>query len=331
MTNIIDLQCKIFFWKMRIYTVFIFVLPRFECRVILNCGNYTRLSQFLKNYSFLQLRYRMKHTKTLATLFAAILVATVFCGNYSFADFDVSKILENFNNMNGNGVGFIFTFKEDSQGDKLTSKTDTANVNIDSYTAPGSSGIDASGLSYFRSFCVEPRESVEGNLVGTLNYELKDTGKGEEWVTQTSRGDELTVGAAILYKEFAVGDRSADGLREAILTLMGMITDTDWLDNLHLRELLSKGSKAEWMAHYDPGRYEDTRGLMGDYCVFVMTVVSPDDSETPDRQDFLYIAKVDTNTDVPEPASILLWTIGGLGVAGSSWVKKRRMKKLIAA
>ena len=28
----------------------------------------------------------------------------------------------------------------------------------------------------------------------------------------------------------------------------------------------------------------------------------------------------------PEPATLLLWTLGGMGLAGSSWVRKRRMK-----
>ena len=31
---------------------------------------------------------------------------------------------------------------------------------------------------------------------------------------------------------------------------------------------------------------------------------------------------------VPEPASLLLWTLGGFGLVGSSWARNRRMKKL---
>ena len=34
---------------------------------------------------------------------------------------------------------------------------------------------------------------------------------------------------------------------------------------------------------------------------------------------------------VPEPATLLLWTLGGMGLAGTSWVRKRRMKKLATA
>jgi hypothetical protein len=34
------------------------------------------------------------------------------------------------------------------------------------------------------------------------------------------------------------------------------------------------------------------------------------------------------NGDVPEPATMLLWALGGLGFAGTSWARKRRLKQL---
>jgi hypothetical protein len=36
----------------------------------------------------------------------------------------------------------------------------------------------------------------------------------------------------------------------------------------------------------------------------------------------------DGNSGVPEPATLLLWTLGGLGLTGTSWARNRRMKKL---
>ena len=268
----------------------------------------------------------MTHTKTLATLFTAIFAATVFCGNFSFADFDARNIQENFDAMNS-GDDFIFTFKADSQGgDILTSANGKDDVDVTAYNMQsGRSGFDSSQQSYFRTFCVEPGATVrEGEvLIGTLSYELK----GSEMVTQTTEGNELTLGAAILYKEFAVGNRSAVGLRDAILVLMGINSSNNWGTNEHLAYLWGIASDSDvWTVNYDPAQYH---AMIGDYCVFIMDVVSATDRR--DRQDFLYIAKVNTSTDVPEPASILLWTLGGLGAVGTSWARKRRMKKSVAA
>ena len=43
----------------------------------------------------------------------------------------------------------------------------------------------------------------------------------------------------------------------------------------------------------------------------------------------IYLSETDPGpSGVPEPATLLLWTLGGMGLAGSSWVRKRQMKKL---
>jgi hypothetical protein len=286
----------------------------------------------------------MKHTKTLATLFTAILVVTVFCGNYSFADFDARGIQEKFDDMNYD-EHFLFHCTVDAQGDILTSAWDRENVDISAYSIPlGRSGSTDLSKTFFRSFCVEPGAPVDGTLIGTLSYEEKlitvGARAGEtEWVTQTSEGNELTLGAAILYKEFAVDGRTSEGLRTAILVLMGVpgYTINSWADNVHLQYLyeISNQDKDVWTANYDPGQSNPGQyyDMVGDYGVFVLNVVSGDMGEDrlSNRQDFLYIAKMNTSTDVPEPASLLFWTLGGLGAAGTSWARKRRMKKLAAA
>ena len=304
-----------------------------------------RLSRFLKTYSFLQPRYRMKHSKTLATLFAAILVVTVFCGNYSFADLnDAITIQSAFGSING-GNGFTFKVAEDKQGDKLISVVGKTPVDVTAYNQQaGRSGLDIdSGQDFFRSFCVEPNASIDGVLVGTLSYEY-DTTKAK-WITKTSEGVSLVLGAAILYKEFALNEmngRSADTLREAILMLMSVqdYTISSWAQNEHLAYLYSisqhdGNSAGVWTATYDPGQdsglYYD---MLGDCRVFIMNALSEDDTlsdKLRERQDFLYIMQTRSDTDVPEPASILFWTLGGLGAAGTSWARKRRMKKLAAA
>ena len=278
----------------------------------------------------------MKHTKTLANLFAAMLVATVFCGNNLFADFDVRKIQDSF--VNG-GKEFFFTYKEDSQGDILTSANGKDDVDIAAYNTQFGRSGSVLEQTYFRTFCIEPdspavnKDNENEILVGTLNYVYDES----EWVTQTSSNVELSLGAAVLYKEFAVGTRSTgdslkESLREAILVLLSIRTIRSWADNDHLAYLWSIIPDAgAWTVNYDPSKYN---ALIGDYCVFVLNVVSSDDTlsaKDQARQDFLYIAKVNTSTDVPEPASLLLWTLGGIGVAAASWGRKRRMKKLAAA
>ena len=77
-----------------------------------------------------------------------------------------------------------------------------------------------------------------------------------------------------------------------------------------------------WTAHYNLLQNYD---VMGDYLVFIMTVTDPNGGNTH-FEDFLYHAtKTDNptpprrpddppgNGDVPEPATVLLWTLGSLG------------------
>jgi len=87
------------------------------------------------------------------------------------------------------------------------------------------------------------------------------------------------------------------------------------------------------MADYDPaGDYSD---LMGDAKVFVMrnnfdspiTTRGPTDPNGAIRQDVLYVVRDGGSADAPEPASILLWTLGSLGAAGAAYRKRRMNRK----
>lgn len=253
----------------------------------------------------------MKHSKLCGVLLATVLVV-VAISETSFADLNASEIQANFNSMNG-GQGFRFTYVS---GVTLTTSAGYTNVDTSAY---GSSmgGTNTSGLSYFKTFCVEPSASVSGTLVGKLNY--------SGGLTQTSAGFKLSLGAAMLYKEYAVdGSRTSTALQTAIQALMGITTVSNWATNTHLAYLLTvNNDKSYWTQAYDPGQYY---GEIGNYSVFVMNVTT---TSNLDRQDFLYIAKANGNGgDVPEPATLLLWTLGGLGVFGTSRARKRRMKQL---
>jgi len=63
---------------------------------------------------------------------------------------------------------------------------------------------------------------------------------------------------------------------------------------------------------YPPGEFR-----YGDYNSGVFLVITRWDDPT-------------TASDVPEPATMILWTLGGLSLAGASWRRNRNKKKLLA-
>lgn len=254
----------------------------------------------------------MKHSKTIGVLLATVLAVVAVSGT-SFADLNASEIVSDFNSMNS-GQGFRFTY---ASGVTLTTTSGYTNVDTSAYTS--STSGTTSGRTYFKTFCVEPSASTSGTLVGKLNY--------SNGVSKTSAGYTLSLGAAVLYAEYATGTRYSSALQTAIQALMGISTVSNWASNSHLAYLLTiNADKSYWTQAYDPGQYYD---LIGNYSVFVMNVTT---TASQDRQDFLYIATAtgggNGGGDVPEPATLLLWTLGGLGLAGASRARKRRMMKL---
>ena len=292
---------------------------------------------------------KMKHTKTWGAFLTALLAAVVFSGT-SFADFreDTQQIVNNFNNLNSgqdlNGIYFKYPDNDGSSTvppvTKLTIPTNYDSVNLDAYA----SGRGSTAGRYFNTFCVEPsneyglrdNNKLSGKigmvLVGTLSYNKVND---DQYFSATSENKKLSVGAALLYTMYATGQISpADELlfQRTILGLMGVTkpgtnyasqyVNGKWGTNEFLKAILavSGENSAYLLSAYDPGiRYD----YIGDYSVFVMNVTTQGGK---DSQDFLIIQKHE-NSDVPEPATLLLWTLGGLGVAGTSWARKRRLAK----
>jgi PEP-CTERM putative exosortase interaction domain len=310
----------------------------------------------------------MKHTKTWGTFLTVLLAAVVFSGT-SFADFDVQKMVDDFNGLNSGRslTGLYFKYPDDDpkRSDypyavKLTIPNGYNNFDMDAYVAGGTGS--STGTRYFNSFCVEPNErdglrdsnnKIGQVLVGTLHY---DAASG---TSKTDEGKALTMGAAILYKMYVTGeikfsttadDAEKEKLRDTIRGFMSvMYTDPNsrkttnyyekfiqntaaWSNNRFLMQLLNAvqasgipaGMTAQeyLMSSYDPGQSYD---LMGDYSVFVMRTTSTDGKIA--SQDFLILLEHEGSPDVPEPATLLLWTLGGLGAAGTSWARKRRLAK----
>ena len=261
----------------------------------------------------------------------SLLLVALFCAN-AFSDFSASEFARQFNGLN-NGQGFRYSYTAaNGSGVGLGSEIQLSNQS-------GATSIDFStyrhdlytgGTGYMRTFCIEPN-------ISTLAYSGTADLNYQNGQTRTSSGVAVKLGTAVLYSRFASGDlynfgytninRSSDytALKTAIQTTMGLL-NSDWLSNKYLKQLLDiNNDRSFWTATYDPAKYYQE---VGDYAVFAMNVYT---SNGANAQDFLYVTKASYgnggSSDVPEPATILLWSLGTLGYAGASWRKRHCRKK----
>ena len=287
----------------------------------------------------------MRHNRFFLLLATAALMAVFQVS--AFADQTAQTIVTEFNAMNG-GYGYQFnaatsasyTYSNSGTGEIRLFQAGTQMADVSAYTS------NTAGTNYFQTFCVEPsRQFVSGGTSGFLNYANNTTStftNGDTGLRTT-----LTLGAAYLYKQFATGNLNYDYvgsnhaydaavLQDAIWFLIGNSSEmkvTTSSNNKYL-QMLNGMSGYTWSAAYDPG--QSYMGLMDDYRVFVMqtplsSTVNPGSgmgtmSLPFYTQDVLYIAKPGGSA-VPEPASILLWTLGGLGAAGMAYRKRRNSAK----
>ena len=305
----------------------------------------------------------MRQHKLFLSAFTIILLA--FFPTFLLAD--VNEIYTRFNAMNS-GQGYLFqarinpmTYWAGRAGEiRLTNAGDTlpsmpgydflSGYNTSSNRNTAFNGGGMIDEFYFQTFCVAPEFDTDFGQTrsGTLNYQ------SVTHTTATAMGNNLKLGVAWLYKEFAAGTLgagtefayeyvygqgridSAVMLQDAIWFLMGGMQneyagrmtdrDTDWDNNTYLKYLKSiEDEESYWRATYQVGNSYD--GLMGDYNVYVVNVKVPSfmgfGGDTIDlRQDVLYVIR-DNDPHTPEPASILLWTLGSLGAAGMVYRKRR--------
>ena len=269
----------------------------------------------------------MRHKKHFWIPFVAFLMLTAI-STLVYAQPTASEIVSNFNGLNG-GQGYIYNNVTSGLG-SLQNLT----------TSPGSSNVDTSGYywivggtNFFQTIGIEPETThVASSGMAKLSYNAT-TG-----TTTTTSGTALTFGAAYLYSKFALGglvitEEIAYDFYTALNTLTGTFPASNWDTNDLLRELrVIEANTDYWTRSYNPGLIYSA---IGNYSIFVMNTT---DLMGLESQDTLYIARSTGPTappwgddppiigGVPEPATLLLWTLGGLGFAGTSWAKKRKKK-----
>ena len=266
----------------------------------------------------------------LTTLLAALLAVT--WSGVLRADFNAQQIADAFNALNGN-TGYDFMYVSNVPP-TLQATPGTTMVDVSPYNNYASSSATS-----FRSFCVNTFDtvSVGQRYLGNLN--IQDDGTTQSMQNNTA----LTVGAAYLYKIFAtepvtgaapynifsnlnIENRAAQ-LQDAIHYLMGLSTAGPdiWNTNIYLQFLVQEHPERSldyWTNTYlSTERYTE----IGDYFVFVMNVNHATTVTT--GQDFLYLARATwTASAVPEPATLLLWTLGSVGALGISHYRRRNEK-----
>lgn len=285
----------------------------------------------------------MKSLKILVLIAVALTFAN---SNLVFADLTPNEIVAQFNGLEG-GAGWSFNTTLNAtlgNSERLFSTTAGA-VNgrtplLSAYTS-GAYGTSPN-IAAFYTLCANPDLTIPYNTVtgyAKLNYNAA-TG-----ATRNVSGDALTVGAAWLYSQYAQGtlagfrytsqgnipgsNRYADAqlLHTTINLLMtGTAAQVNAAasTNKFVQALLQANSSAAyWTGTYNANqRYQE----IGDFTVLVMNLTSGPNGTGTQYQDMLYVARAGYGTDpggVPEPATLMLWTLGSLGVVGLGYCRKR--------
>jgi len=277
----------------------------------------------------------MKTTRTL--ILAATVGLCCFTGLQN-ANADLQSIVDSFNTSQPKTVTIT-----DHTANKQTVESSTA-LDLSAYASHAHIGNNV-----FYSFCAEPPLGdlpLNQALTATLSFSGGKTyntsgnsynGPGAPWA--------LNKGAAWLYMQYATGeidpqtDAETQALKSAITALVlesGAENGPEWKGkvdyggqpNPYLLMALQKfQTKAQLWEDYIVG----DANVTGNYAVFIMQL---SDGGSTDYQDLLYIAPYTpdptNNTpggEVPEPASVLFWTLGSIGALGTAWRRRTQRAK----
>ena len=194
-----------------------------------------------------------------------------------------------------------------------------------------SSVLGASGIY---AMCMSSGSSAPSSGTATLNY------NATSGLTRNRDDVALSVGGAVLYKMYATGTlgifnytqamntgqrySDATDLRNAIYALNNAtsVNTPTWTTNRFLQYLLNiRNDREYWILDYNTNlRYTE----LGDFAVFMMNTGNG-------YQTNLYLSYAShlgnfENPGVPEPATLLLWTLGSIGALGFRHYRKRSGK-----
>jgi hypothetical protein len=247
------------------------------------------------------------------------------------------QIVGNFNSLGPNGWECVVTLTPDRTSERIIirARNDSSVIlDLSAYTAYTSTedGFYTIRVSLFSDSGIDT-----GSGTATLNYD----GNSTRLAIPLTNNAPLPVGAAYLYMMYATGqfdtgmfdyyDSAQRLLDSSTLTgtfhylTVGGSASWDWETNKFLKHLLDiNGDQTYWTDAYNPNqRYDE----IGDYAVFVVNIV--DNANGQYKSDRLYVVGADYssgNNGVPEPATLLLWTLGGIGVMGTNSYRKRSKK-----
>ena len=272
-----------------------------------------------------------KKMKTLRfSTFLACALAVVSYG-VALADLTPQQIKTQFDGLGANG----WSFNSSQSPEKVFSATNAASVpDLSAYIASTRGSGGTANYSFY-SFCANGALGSTASGTATLSYN-PTTG-----VSQNASGGVLSVGAAYLYKQYATGQlasfdyatlpqnapRSTDASLLASALSILMTRNVTTINNAvptnkYIAAMLQVNTAAYWANTYSLNqRYAE----IGDYAVFIMNIRNASGAST---QDFFYVAKADLGDggQVPEPATLLLWSLGSIGTVGVGYYRQRNKK-----
>ena len=275
----------------------------------------------------------MKQNKLCLLIVVFIAIVVFSSGQRVWADLtETLSFVNNFNNMNGTGFHFIndslVPGNSNPKGLVVLKEDTNFPVIPEFFSAYSSTTVS--------TFCIQPgiriRENGNIELFGNGGFTGRLVYEDGKTFTYDNEGISynLTVGAAYLYKAYITGDLATAGFTVETeigntiryLSTHGMVSLLDFDLLYWLSTQLPAGNN--WFDDYDPAA---NYSFMGNYQVFVLEV--SDEFLNIPSQDFLFIRLTDPG-HAPEPATILLWTLGAAGAIGYARKRSKMSKQIVS-